>query len=163
MRFAGAIVADDQQPFVIHWLLELKLRNDKVDQLLGHLIGDDVGPSWRAAVASSASLNWTTDSIGSNWIKSPYFIASAPTLFVIRLHATASLLTNKKSSKGYLLYSAWSGVASVSYTHLRAHETVLDLVCSLLLEKKKHNRFTTYLFLRVQSPAPLNFVNTLAY
>ena len=27
-------------------------------------------------------------------------------------------------------------VAPVSYTHLRAHETVLDLVCRLLLEKK---------------------------
>ena len=28
----------------------------------------------------------------------------------------------------------------VSYTHLRAHETVLDLVCRLLLEKKNtHN------------------------
>ena len=26
----------------------------------------------------------------------------------------------------------------VSYTHLRAHETVLDLVCRLLLEQKKH-------------------------
>src|SRR5664280_3505672 len=32
----------------------------------------------------------------------------------------------------------WSG--SVSYTHLRAHETVLDLVCRLLLEKKKKNK-----------------------
>ena len=31
-----------------------------------------------------------------------------------------------------------SGVENpVSYTHLRAHETVLDLVCRLLLEKKK--------------------------
>ena len=28
----------------------------------------------------------------------------------------------------------------VSYTHLRAHETVLDLVCRLLLEKKKNNQ-----------------------
>ena len=27
---------------------------------------------------------------------------------------------------------------AVSYTHLRAPETVLDLVCRLLLEKKKH-------------------------
>ena len=27
--------------------------------------------------------------------------------------------------------------AAVSYTHLRAHETVLDLVCRLLLETKK--------------------------
>ena len=30
-------------------------------------------------------------------------------------------------------------VEPVSYTHLRAHETVLDLVCRLLLEKKNHN------------------------
>ena len=30
--------------------------------------------------------------------------------------------------------------APVSYTHLRAHETVLDLVCRLLLEKKKKNK-----------------------
>ena len=29
---------------------------------------------------------------------------------------------------------------SVSYTHLRAHETVLDLVCRLLLEKKKKQK-----------------------
>src|SRR5665811_1162440 len=29
------------------------------------------------------------------------------------------------------------GLLTVSYTHLRAHETVLDLVCRLLLEKKK--------------------------
>ena len=28
-------------------------------------------------------------------------------------------------------------ILAVSYTHLRAHETVLDLVCRLLLEKKK--------------------------
>ena len=32
-------------------------------------------------------------------------------------------------------YSGW--LEPVSYTHLRAHETVLDLVCRLLLEKKK--------------------------
>ena len=31
---------------------------------------------------------------------------------------------------------------AVSYTHLRAHETVLDLVCRLLLEKKKKNKKT---------------------
>ena len=30
-----------------------------------------------------------------------------------------------------------SRLGPVSYTHLRAHETVLDLVCRLLLEKKK--------------------------
>ena len=31
----------------------------------------------------------------------------------------------------------------VSYTHLRAHETVLDLVCRLLLEKKKKNKLNS--------------------
>ena len=31
-------------------------------------------------------------------------------------------------------------VGPVSYTHLRAHETVLDLVCRLLLEKKKKSQ-----------------------
>ena len=31
----------------------------------------------------------------------------------------------------------------VSYTHLRAHETVLDLVCRLLLEKKKPRELKT--------------------
>ena len=32
------------------------------------------------------------------------------------------------------------GTDAVSYTHLRAHETVLDLVCRLLLEKKKNKK-----------------------
>ena len=32
-------------------------------------------------------------------------------------------------------------IRPVSYTHLRAHETVLDLVCRLLLDKK--NNYTT--------------------
>ena len=31
----------------------------------------------------------------------------------------------------------WVIYPTVSYTHLRAHETVLDLVCRLLLEKTK--------------------------
>ena len=35
------------------------------------------------------------------------------------------------------LDSGYMGFKTVSYTHLRAHETVLDLVCRLLLEKKK--------------------------
>eukprot|EP00658_Telonema_sp_P-2_P064361 TRINITY_DN53314_c0_g1_i1.p1 TRINITY_DN53314_c0_g1~~TRINITY_DN53314_c0_g1_i1.p1 ORF type:complete len:134 (+),score=38.99 TRINITY_DN53314_c0_g1_i1:28-402(+) len=32
----------------------------------------------------------------------------------------------------------YGGLRSVSYTHLRAHETPEHLVCRLLLEKKKH-------------------------
>ena len=36
-------------------------------------------------------------------------------------------------------------VLAVSYTHLRAHETVLDLVCRLLLEKKTQKKHRTEL------------------
>ena len=35
-------------------------------------------------------------------------------------------------------YALTASDIPVSYTHLRAHETVLDLVCRLLLEKKKN-------------------------
>ena len=34
----------------------------------------------------------------------------------------------------------------VSYTHLRAHETGRNLVCRLLLEKKKTNKHNTFVF-----------------
>ena len=37
---------------------------------------------------------------------------------------------------------ALGGLEPVSYTHLRAHETVLDLVCRLLLEKKQDKKKT---------------------
>ena len=44
------------------------------------------------------------------------------------------------------------GHGPVSYTHLRAHETVLDLVCRLLLEKKKtHNENVKFTYSRVES------------
>ena len=49
------------------------------------------------------------------------------------------LITNKKENKK-TLKEIKNGIISVSYTHLRAHETVLDLVCRLLLEKKKHQK-----------------------
>ena len=45
-------------------------------------------------------------------------------------------LTQLKNS-GEVLQAIPNWSTTVSYTHLRAHETVLDLVCRLLLEKKK--------------------------
>ena len=38
-----------------------------------------------------------------------------------------------------------AGDGAVSYTNLRAHQTGLDLVCRLLLEKKKNTTKTTYI------------------
>ena len=50
------------------------------------------------------------------------------------------------------------GHQSVSYTHLRAHETVLDLVCRLLLEKKKDSNLNTS-----QQDHDRNYIQKLIY
>ena len=44
-------------------------------------------------------------------------------------------LENLRQFRAQVLVTHW--IEPVSYTHLRAHETVIDLVCRLLLEKKK--------------------------
>ena len=64
--------------------------------------------------------------------------------------AILKLDENAKNEIWNLIYSSlindfkplanYSVFEPVSYTHLRAHETVLDLVCRLLLEKKKHTQ-----------------------
>ena len=53
-----------------------------------------------------------------------------------------------------IVYAVSAG--PVSYTHLRAHETVLDLVCRLLLEKKKNNIHTIIISLFIQLDAAHN-------
>ncbi|HCK80538.1 MAG TPA: acyl-CoA dehydrogenase, partial [Candidatus Competibacteraceae bacterium] len=50
--------------------------------------------------------------------------------------ATDWILANAKNGLAGVLTAAGPYLDPVSYTHLRAHETVLDLVCRLLLEKK---------------------------
>ena len=42
------------------------------------------------------------------------------------------------------MFSGSLSPGAVSYTHLRAHETVLDLVCRLLLEKKKQSNLVLH-------------------
>ena len=52
--------------------------------------------------------------------------------------ATDNTITGN-TAQGNTTYGIYMGSGAVSYTHLRAHETVLDLVCRLLLEKKKQH------------------------
>ena len=56
-------------------------------------------------------------------IKVPTLASLAIVIAII----TASVVISLRATRG-----------AVSYTHLRAHETVLDIVCRLLLEKKKN-------------------------
>ena len=44
----------------------------------------------------------------------------------------------------------------VSYTHLRAHETVLDLVCRLLLEKTKNDNTPDRIHVTTQQTDSIN-------
>ena len=60
------------------------------------------------------------------------------------LGETINTLDSQKKEREKLLAESKIKEAQlpVSYTHLRAHETVLDIVCRLLLEKKK--KYRTY-------------------
>src|SRR5450756_2893096 len=54
----------------------------------------------------------------------------------VRLRSTLASFGSRASTSGL------ARQMSVSYTHLRAHETRHDLVCRLLLEKKKKTNST---------------------
>ena len=56
-------------------------------------------------------------------------VVSQPVVLLVKVFSTLVLLFG-------VVFIAGATNVSVSYTHLRAHETVLDLVCRLLLEKK---------------------------
>ena len=92
------------------------------------------------------SFPWEKMVGGIFWEHSHRLIASGMGLFTIIL----TILVYKIDSRiwvkrigmlaliAVIVQGALGGLTAVSYTHLRAHETVLDLVCRLLLEKKKN-------------------------
>ena len=51
-----------------------------------------------------------------------------------------SLAHSTDTLDGQMMEGGAVSSMAVSYTHLRAHETVLDIVCRLLLEKKKKHK-----------------------
>lgn len=42
VQFIGTVVTDNQQSFVVDWLVELQLRDDKLREPFGHFFGNDV-------------------------------------------------------------------------------------------------------------------------
>ena len=59
------------------------------------------------------------------------------TLKTQRIHLHELTKNIELDDRGYLYNTTTAYYNAVSYTHLRAHETRHDLVCRLLLEKKK--------------------------
>src|SRR5665648_827413 len=59
------------------------------------------------------------------------------TLGTLNCVALSALYDSNSTDNGLFTELTSSTIGPVSYTHLRAHETRHDLVCRLLLEKKK--------------------------
>ena len=87
----------------------------------------------------------------------PYFDLEEPNGYFTK--AYEEYLVRGIPMNGKIIFNP-TGVTTraVSYTHLRAHETVLDLVCRLLLEKKKPQQTTQILSITdlLQSNYPNN-------
>ena len=75
----------------------------------------------------------------------PGFCHEGPTLKLglLKYNGGGDWYSNPTSLMNLALFCNKNLNTPVSYTHLRAHETVLDLVCRLLLEKKKIPRHYT--------------------
>src|SRR5665811_2568912 len=101
----------------------------------------------QTSTATSAQSVWRAPQLSMRWW--PVFLRN---LLVWRKLAIPSLVGNIAEPLMWLVAFGYGmgalvgkitvdGVPvpyiPVSYTHLRAHETVLDLVCRLLLDKKK--------------------------
>ena len=71
--------------------------------------------------------------------KSPRTIEGRSSLY---FSMGSSFTKNGLLSVGSVPAVSIDSLRAVSYTHLRAHETVLDLVCRLLLEKKTRKMST---------------------
>src|SRR5450756_1155259 len=94
----------------------------------------NAGTAWRGQIAAAPSRcrRWRN---GLCRISDRYRLARCLARPTIRALPRLRLLLRAEI---YACCSPWAGVLTVSYTHLRAHETRHDLVCRLLLEKKKN-------------------------
>ena len=99
---------------------------------------------------------WSSSSFGiafvSNWVMTLAVINGLiPTRTIDNWLSAPPLIRLRNPPKSLepitvsMILFSLLGSATVSYTHLRAHETVLDIVCRLLIEtKQNYGRSTTY-------------------
>jgi len=86
-------------------------------------------------------------------IRVAHLLADAARPETLKYFRKSGLATEDKSSPDALfdpVTVADRASEAASYTHLRAHETILDIVCRFLLEKQKliHTLIRPYLSLR---------------
>src|SRR5665811_705942 len=97
----------------------------------------------RLTAAPSTNVSTLSSSTGCPTARAALRLAapsgSTPTIRVCGARSRNHVTTPARRPPPPTGTTSTSG-ASVSYTHLRAHETVLDLVCRLLLEKKKKKK-----------------------
>src|SRR5674476_1568078 len=67
----------------------------------------------------------------------PVAIASIPSMYGVSANITDKNVKVPNAIPQPTIFAPSHAVTTVSYTHLRAHETGRNLVCRLLLEKKK--------------------------
>ena len=79
--------------------------------------------------------------------------------FIDAIPSLSTMLTWGVGISSWGLGSEVLNLKPVSYTHLRAHETVLDLVCRLLLEKKKQTN--QYLHVVVTAVTETKYTHTI--
>ena len=94
--------------------------------------GFELAPVWAADNGAVISQNsWGYTSAG--------YYEQAVLDAIDYFNQNAGSETGSPMDGGITIFAAGNSNSTgpVSYTHLRAHETVLDLVCRLLLEKKK--------------------------
>ncbi len=108
-----------------------------------------------ALIEEIYNFNATTNIIGSKEKEDIFYrhIPDCLSIFNLKNEFSQEVLTGKKildlgTGAGLpgLLFSILlekSEIVPVSYTHLRAHETKANIVCRLLLEKKKKNTNNT--------------------
>ena len=109
-----------------------------VDTLIGHASGFPYVAHWKYVNTNSTPV-FVTRGTDNSLTSSASYSGQQPELFNVGtgyfdIYFNGTSMTwTVKTYEG----NTKTTVTAVSYTHLRAHETVLDLVCRLLLEKKK--------------------------
>ena len=98
----------------------------------GHFLSEDIYKAFRSANLKPALI---ADGTAMKWSKMISNLLANASSAILDM-TPAEIFSDPD---GFRLEIRQIRETAVSYTHLRAHETVLDLVCRLLLEKKNYN------------------------